>query len=121
MIRDEEAKAIAKSLRWIVNQIPDDMGDSEEEKMLKCIKLYCQNGATAIELLLNELDAIRAKCKKCGNTTFHIERVGPHLGLYCMKCGSWQKWIKANQSAIEETFGEPTTKAIISDDNDIPF
>lgn len=119
MIRNEEAKAIAKSLRWIVNQIPDDMGNSEEEKMLKCIKMYCQNGATAIEQLLNELDAIRTKCKKCGNTTFHTERVGPHLGLYCAKCGSWQKWVKA-MAPVEETFSKPTTTAIILDD-DIPF
>ena len=107
MISNEKAKAIAKSLRWIVNQIPDGMGDSEEEKMLKCIKLYCQNGAATIEMLLDELDAIRTKCKKCSNTTFYIERVGPHLGLYCTKCGSWQKWIKADRSTIEETCDIP--------------
>lgn len=63
MISNEKAKAVAKSLRWIVNQIPDGMGDSEEEKMLKCIKLYCQNGAATIKTLLDELDAIRTKCK----------------------------------------------------------
>ena len=120
MITADEAKAVAKSLRWIVNQIPDGMGNSEEEKMLKCIKLYCQNGATVIHLLLDELNAKTAKCKKCGHESFHTERVGPHLGLYCAKCGSWQKWVKA-MAPVEETFREPTTKAIILDDNDIPF
>lgn len=45
--------------------------------------------------------------QKCGNTTFHTERVGPHLGLYCAKCGSWQKWIKADRSSIEETYDIP--------------
>lgn len=46
--RDEQAY---KSLKWVVNQIPNDLGDSREEKMLKCIKLYCENGAETINNL----------------------------------------------------------------------
>lgn len=39
----------AKSLLWVCNQIPDDLGDSNEERMLKCIKLYCKQGAEKID------------------------------------------------------------------------
>lgn len=46
--RDEQAY---KSLKWVVNQIPNGLGDSREEKMLKCIRLYCENGAKTINNL----------------------------------------------------------------------
>ena len=41
----------AKSLLWVCNQIPDDLGDSNEDRMLKCIKLYCKQGAKEIKTL----------------------------------------------------------------------
>lgn len=43
----------AKSLRWVCNQIPDNLGDSNEERMLKAIKEYCKRGADKIEELAN--------------------------------------------------------------------
>lgn len=51
----EQILQAEKSLRWVVNQIPDNLGDSNEEKMLKCIRLYCNNGAEVISQLSKEL------------------------------------------------------------------
>ena len=44
----------AKSLRWVCNQIPDNLGDSNEERMLKAIKEYCKRGADKIEELAKD-------------------------------------------------------------------
>ena len=49
-----KAKTSAKQLRWIANQIPDDLGDEPEEKMLKTIKYYCTNASAILEELSNE-------------------------------------------------------------------
>lgn len=41
------------------------------------------------------------KCLKCNNTDdFVITRKGPHIGLYCKKCGAWIKWIKKNEGKV---------------------
>lgn len=31
------------------------------------------------------------KCDTCKSTDFEVKRRGPHYGLYCKKCGAWQK------------------------------
>lgn len=41
----------AKSLRWVVNQIPDFKPTTNEEKMLVAIKLYSEAGAEEIRRL----------------------------------------------------------------------
>lgn len=51
--------AETKSLRWVCNQIPDDLGDSIEEKMLKCIKHYCNSGAYKITELAKQNEEIK--------------------------------------------------------------
>ncbi len=53
MIKIEQSAIIAtvKSLNWVCNQIPNDLGDSNEERMLKCIRRYCEQGILVIELL----------------------------------------------------------------------
>ena len=53
-LTDEAVNATAKSLKWVCNQIPNDLGNSNEEKMLKCIQLYCQQGIAVIERLQDE-------------------------------------------------------------------
>lgn len=41
------------------------------------------------------------KCTKCDNEEdFIIARKGPHIGLYCKKCGAWIKWIKKNDGKV---------------------
>ena len=46
---------IEKSLRWIVNQIPDVEPEGDIEKMLLTIKYYCQAGADEIKRLETEV------------------------------------------------------------------
>ena len=53
----------AKSLLWVCNQIPDGLGDSNEERMLKCIKLYCKQGAETIDELEKEIERLK-ECYK---------------------------------------------------------
>ena len=40
-------------------------------------------------------------CKKCGSNLLHTEtkenKIGGYfVGLYCDKCGAWQKWLNKN-------------------------
>lgn len=48
-----------KSLRWVVNQIPDFKPTTNEEKMLVAIKLYSEAGAEEIKRLEAENTALR--------------------------------------------------------------
>lgn len=48
-----------KSLRWVVNQIPDFKPTTNEEKMLVAIKLYSEAGAEEIIRLEAENSALR--------------------------------------------------------------
>lgn len=48
-----------KSLRWVVNQIPDFKPTTNEEKMLVTIKLYSEAGAEEIKRLESENAALR--------------------------------------------------------------
>ena len=50
-----------KSLRWIVNQIPDFKPTTDEEKMLIAIKHYSEAGAEEIRRLEAENAALREK------------------------------------------------------------
>lgn len=38
------------------------------------------------------------KCKYCGNDNeFKLILCGPHMGIYCAKCGKWLKWVKQKE------------------------
>lgn len=38
------------------------------------------------------------KCKYCGNDNeFKLIPRGPHMGIYCAKCGKWLKWVKQKE------------------------
>lgn len=50
-----------KSLRWVVNQIPDFKPTTNEEKMLVAIKLYSEAGAEEIKRLESENAALRKR------------------------------------------------------------
>ena len=63
-VNDEKINATVKSLKWLCNQIPNDLGDSNEERMLKCIKLYCEQGIVVIECLHSEVFAWKQKCRE---------------------------------------------------------
>lgn len=53
-----------KSLRWVVNQIPDFKPTTNEEKMLVAIKLYSEAGAEEIKRLESENAALRVRLDK---------------------------------------------------------
>lgn len=53
-----------KSLRWVVNQIPDFKPTTNEEKMLVAIKLYSEAGAEEIKRLEAENAALRERLEK---------------------------------------------------------
>ena len=53
-----------KSLRWVVNQIPDFKPTTNEEKMLLAIKLYSEAGAEEIKRLEAENAALRERLGK---------------------------------------------------------
>lgn len=68
-----------KSLRWVVNQIPDLTPKTNEEKMLLAIKLYSEAGAEEIKRLEAENAALREQISKMimppctlGDTLHHI-------------------------------------------------
>lgn len=50
-----------KSLRWVVNQIPDFEPKTNEEKMLLNIKFYCNAGANEISRLTAEIERLRTE------------------------------------------------------------
>ena len=52
-----------KSLRWVVNQIPEFIPKSNEEKMLLTIKHYCQAGADEIKRLEAENAELRDRLR----------------------------------------------------------
>lgn len=39
------------------------------------------------------------KCSKCDSEELFVEIQGNRRGLYCGKCGKWQKWITELQIA----------------------
>lgn len=53
-----------KSLRWVVNQIPDFTPKNNEEKMLVAIKLYSEAGAEEIKRLEADNAALRERLEK---------------------------------------------------------
>lgn len=45
-------------------------------------------------------------CKKCSHTIFVYSIVNKHLGQYCAKCGTWQKWWPQNNPITVMPFGK---------------
>ena len=43
---------------------------------------------------------MQEKCNKCGSTDLFIEIQGKRRGLYCGKCGKWQKWITKDEFQV---------------------
>ena len=62
-----------KSLRWVVNQIPDFKPTTNEEKMLVAIKLYSEAGAEEIKRLESENAALHERLEKAVGGWISIE------------------------------------------------
>lgn len=61
------------------------------------------------------------KCPKCNNASFIVRNVGPHVGLYCEKCGVWIRWIKqhkTHQMSIEEFMQEAASEQVSMTDEE---
>ena len=58
-----------KSLRWIVNQIPDIEPEGAMEKMFFVIKNYCQAGADEIKRLETENAELKIRLKELQEKT----------------------------------------------------
>ncbi len=69
-----------KSLRWVVNQIPDFKPTTNEEKMLVAIKLYSEAGAEEIKRLEVENAALRERLDKAVELP-RIEQ-SPYNGMF---------------------------------------
>lgn len=53
-------------------------------------------------------------CVKCGNHIFVKRQRGPHVGLYCSKCGYFVKWLNKEERKFYEDDGN------ITQDKDVP-
>ncbi len=49
------------------------------------------------------------KCKKCGSDIMFTQIKGNNTGLYCGKCGTWQKWLSKNEKNLWNAPVEDTT------------
>lgn len=61
------------------------------------------------------MSVIQFKCKKCGAQEYVIKEVpngsNVHKGLYCAKCGAWEKWLSKDDVVCgAETTKKPTAK-----------
>ena len=108
------AQATAKSLKWVVNQIPEDIcSNNYEGKMLKCIRMYCDNGAKTIDMLVEALSVntkLKPKAFSMGVNGYKILYKCPKCGLilnmatedwhFCPRCGQILDWgviVEANE------------------------
>jgi len=37
---------------------------------------------------------------KCGGIDFFTKKSGEQVGLYCSKCGKWQKWLSKDEQRL---------------------
>ena len=84
-----------KSLRWVVNQIPDFTPKSEEEKMLLAIKRYCAAGADEIKRIEAENAALRERLSHSLELPYMEQTVSQYgtedTVLYYMENGKLQQ------------------------------
>lgn len=48
---------------------------------------------------------MQEKCSKCDSEKLFVEIQGDRRGLYCGKCGKWQKWITKQELQIAKFKG----------------
>lgn len=98
-----------KSLRWVVNQIPDFKPTTNEEKMLIAIKLYSEAGAEEIKRLESENAALRERLDKAVELKEpYIVEIDHYGGLYIVhyetvrhKCEAYDERTAAKKRLAE--------------------
>lgn len=90
----QKCKSAAKSLRWLCNQFPFvDNAKDVTDKMISCIHVYSNNGAQAIEQLLNLFQnadcSMEADPSKHNWITLNTSTGKPVITeiRWCKKCG----------------------------------
>lgn len=58
-------------------------------------------------------------CRKCNSSQFYIEESRNNVGLYCKKCGAWQKWL--NKDEVRLFNRNSNIHAIVSEERTIPM
>lgn len=48
---------------------------------------------------------MQEKCSKCNSEELFVEIQGNRRGLFCGKCGKWQKWITKQELQIAKFKG----------------
>lgn len=67
------------------------------------------------------------KCPYCGNVTeFNLKQNGPHVSLYCSKCGRWIKHVpkckvKSEPEVHQISMDEYLAQLNYDVDNDLPW
>lgn len=41
-------------------------------------------------------------CRKCSSADIFVKEQGTQKGLYCNKCGAWQKWVGKDELRVVE-------------------
>lgn len=136
-LRTEPAEA--KKLRWLCNQITDELGDSNEERMLKCIKQYCKIGADKISKLAKEnmdikhrisvlSDMFKDKIKD--EVKQQIEYVVEHIRyapwnivgeIQKMTAEEYADKLESELSRICKQYGIEEINSLYVHDDDLPF
>jgi hypothetical protein len=50
---------------------------------------------------------------KCGSHEYFRMKKGNATGLYCSKCGKWQKWIGTNENNLLEGIEQGQIKEVL--------
>lgn len=54
-------------------------------------------------------------CRKCNSSQFYIEESRNNVGLYCKKCGAWQKWLNKDEVRLFEKGIIPRSDKVMED------
>lgn len=96
---------VEKSLRWVVNQIPDFKPTTNEEKMLVAIKLYSEAGAEEIKRLESKNAELRARLDNTvelkydvGDTVYLIQRTSDYPNGTILETTIWDVEMRKNKN-----------------------
>lgn len=53
---------------------------------------------------------MKENCEKCNSNNLFVKVEGTRKGLYCSKCGKWQKWLNKDEYRLCEYKAIPILK-----------
>lgn len=110
----EILKQECRTGNWALNKYTNEICDCTIERCRSCIFFDGDWACTNVkaEWLNSEYKQrrnfggreMKFICKKCGSTDYKIIEKsngnGIATGLYCAKCGQWQKWLNKQEKAL---------------------